>query len=335
MMCTQGEAGDAEAPGSTGSADYAIERIDTCFAPDAPTDYWIDHVRSNHGSLQLHFEDPPVFRGSKLVQKSATHQLVDFRSDALHYVRTDADANTDDQVGSFLIIARDGVLEVEQNGVQMRLQPGQAALVTKSRALQLRHGSGARGFTFEARDVECPVALQRHPTVVDLRNGLGSVVFAMLSTVSQQHRSLGSYEFTRSCTTLGELLAACLLERRGLPDTLESVERAVREYVAHHASDPDLTLRTIAGSLGWSVRQIQLALQHAGTTTSDLIRATRVNRAAELLHHSPPATTIGRIAFESGFRSTSTFDVVFKQYFGLTPREARALRRNAEATNNP
>lgn len=332
MVCIRKQAGNAKAPSSTGPADYAVDCIDTRVAPEAPIDYWVDQVHANHGSLQLHFEDPPVFRGGKLVQKNATHQLVDFWSDALHYVRTDADVNADEQRGSLLFIARHGVLDIDQGGVHMRLQPGQAAVITKSRAMQLRHASGVRGFTFQASDLECAMAPERHPAVVDLRNGLGLVVFAMISTVSQQHRSLDSYQFTRTCTTLCELLAACMLERRGLPDTLESVERAVREYIARHASDPDLSPRSIANSLGWSVRQIQLALQQAGTTASDLIRTTRVNHAADLLHHAPPSTTIARIAFESGFRSISTFDAVFKQYFGLTPHEARALRRSAQAT---
>src|SRR6202012_4395351 len=112
MMCRRGEAGNAKASSSTGPADYTVECIDTRVAPEAPIDYWVDQVRANHGSLQLHFEDPPVFRGGKLVQKNATHQLVDFWSDALHYVRTDADVNADDQQGSLLFIARHGVLEI-------------------------------------------------------------------------------------------------------------------------------------------------------------------------------------------------------------------------------
>ncbi|WP_156671341.1 MULTISPECIES: helix-turn-helix transcriptional regulator, partial [unclassified Mycobacterium] len=100
---------------------------------------------------------------------------------------------------------------------------------------------------------------------------------------------------------------------------------AVRQYVTAHSRDPELSPRAIAAALGWSVRQIQLALQQAGTTTSELIRSARVNRAADLLRGSSPGTTITSIAFESGFRSMSTFEAVFKQHFGVTPREARAL----------
>ena len=149
------------------------------------------------------------------------------------------------------------------------------------------------------------------------------MVRTMLSTVSKQHRSFDSYEFARCCATINDLLYACMPDRGGVPDSLGSVERAVREYVARHPCDPDLTPGVVARSLGWSVRQVQLALRRAGTTTSELIRSTRVTRAADLLRQAPPSTTITSIAFASGFRSMGTFELVFKKQFGLTPREAR------------
>lgn len=329
MICKQGEPANTRGSRSSGSADYTVEWSDTSAAPGKATEYWVDHVYKNHGSLHFQFVDAPMFRGGTLVQRNATHQLVDFCSDALTYRRTEADVKADGQQSNLLIVARHGTLDIEQSGVQMRLLPGQAALLTKSQGLQLRHDSGTRAWTFEAADVPCPRAAELCPTTVDLRDGLGSVVFSMLSTVNRQHRSLDSYQFTRSCTTLTELLMTCILERRGLPDTLDSVEHAVRQYVARHACEPDLTPRGVAKSLGWSVRQIQLALQQAGTTASDLIRTTRVNHAADLLRKSPPNTTITSIAFDSGFRSISTFEAVFKQYFGLAPRELRVSARQA------
>lgn len=305
--------------------DYVVEWNDTSGAVGEPTDFWVDHIRTNHGSMQFHFADPPVFRGGTVLQRNATHQLIDFWSDAVRCVRTAADVKADGRRGNMLLVARHGVLEVEQGGVHVRLVPGQAALLTKAKPLQIRHAFGVRGWTFEATDVNCPASIKRRPIVVDLRNGLGSVVFSMLSTVSEQHRTLDSYQFTRSCTTITDLLIASMLERCGLPDTLDSIEHAVRRYVAAHARDPELSPRLVATALGWSVRQIQLALQQAGTTTSELIRSTRVNHAADLLRVSPPHTTITSIAFDSGFRSMSTFEAVFKQYFGITPRDARAV----------
>jgi AraC-like DNA-binding protein len=284
----------------------------------------------HHGSVHMRLPDAENFQGGSMVQRSADHLLLDWWSEAVHYTRTDADVQADGRTGSLLLVPRRGVLDVEQGGKQVRLQPGQAVIITKSRASALGHDFWARAWTFDTMDArwqddQDDVAGQ--PVALDLAHGLGSVVRGMISTVSSQRQTLNGYEFARCCTTINDLLFACVTDRGGLPDTLDSVEYAVREYVARHACEPDLTPRSVARSLGWSVRQIQLALQRAGTTTTDLIRSTRVTRAADLLRHAPPDTTITSIAIASGFRSMTTFEVVFKKRFGITPREARALHR--------
>lgn len=208
--------------------------------------------------------------------------------------------------------------------------PGEGVLISRSRPLRFHHVCRARGWTFDVSDARIPDSRREGPVLVDLQGGLGSVVSAMISTVSAQHRCLDGYEFTRSCVTIGDLLYACMLDRGDLPDTLGSVEQAVRNYVARHACDPALTPASVARSLGWSIRQIQLAFQGTGTTTSDLIRLTRIIRAKDLLCKSPPDATIGSVAFAAGFRSISTFNAVFKKEFGLSSREARALHQAGE-----
>jgi AraC-like DNA-binding protein len=305
------------------ASSYVAERSDTRRALDDPAGYWVDHVCANHGSLHFLFPDTAKFRAGSVVQYNGNHRVVDFWSEGLHYAKTDADVRADGDLGSMLFIIRSGVLDFEQNRDRVHLQPGQALLLSKSRALQIRHNSWARGWTFDLADARRPINIPEGPVVLDFRRGLGSVVSSMISTVSMQYDTLDDYEFSRSCATINDLLFACLAGRGGAPDTLGSVEQAVREHVARHAANPDLTPTSVARALGWSVRQIQLALQRAGTTASDLIRTTRLRRAADLLRQSPSNTSIDSIAIASGFRSRSTFNTVFKQQFGLTPSEAR------------
>lgn len=302
---------------------YVAQRSDTRSALGDPAGYWVDHVCANHGSLHFVFPDMAKFRAGSVVQHNGDHRVVDFWSEGLHYAKTNADVRADGDLGSVLFIIRSGVLDFEQDSRQVRLQPGQALLLSKSRALQIRHNSWARGWTFDVADARRPLNLPEGPVAMDFRRGLGSVVSAMISTVSLQYDTLDDYEFSRSCATINDLLFACMTGRGGTPDTLGSVEQAVREHVARYASNPDLTPTGVAHALGWSVRQIQLALQRAGTTASDLIRTTRLTRAADLLRQSPPNTPIDAIAIASGFRSRSTFNTVFKQHFGITPSEAR------------
>ncbi|OBA64478.1 hypothetical protein A5647_02030 [Mycobacterium sp. 1100029.7] len=302
---------------------YVAERSDTRRAGGDPAGYWVDHVCANHGSLHFRFADAATFTAGSVVQHDGDFRVVDFWSEGLHYAKTSADVRADGDLGSMVFIGRRGVIDFEQDGERVRLYPGQALLLNKSRALGIRHDSWARGWTFDIADTRNPSHLRHGPVLMDFRHGLGSVVSAMISTVSLQYAGLDGYEFTRSCTTISDLLVASMVGRGAGPDTLDSVGEAVREYVAQHAGDPDLTPTKVARSLGWSVRQIQLALQRAGTTTSDLIRSTRLVRAADLLRQSPPHTSIDSVATASGFRSRSTFNTAFKKQFGFAPSELR------------
>jgi AraC-like DNA-binding protein len=329
MPSTKSGLSQPSEPEDTGG--YITECSDTRRASEDALGYWIDHIRTYQGSLHIRgFADTAVFRGRALVQRDADHQLVDKWSDSVHYSRTDADVRADGRSDSALIVPRRGVFDVEQAEERIRLRPGHGVIVSKARALQLRHDFWARSWTFNTIDGRWRGASEQRPVTLDLRHGLGSIVRTMIRAVSKQLRSLDSYEFARSCAAITDLLLACALDHGGLPDNLHSVERAVREYVALHACEPDLTPSTVARSLGWSVRQVQLALQRAGTTTSDLIRSTRLTSAADLLRNSPPGTTIASIASASGFRSMTTFEVAFKKQFCITPSEARIAHRRGE-----
>lgn len=306
---------------------YSVECSDTRRAPQDPAGYWADHVCANHGSLHFRFANPSTYQARTVVQRSADYRVVDFWSEGLHYCKTAADVRADGDLGNIFFLGRRGVLDFEQDGERVCVQPGQGVLISKSRALHMHHQWWARGWTFDVADARLPETMRRGPVVLNLQHGLGAVVATMIASVSTQHRSMDHYAFMRSCATINELLFAFTLDRGAVPDTLASVEQAVREYVAAHGCESDVTPTSIARSLGWSVRQIQMALQRAGTTTSELIRTTRVARAADLLCQSVPARTVTDIAFASGFRSMTTFEVAFKRHFGMTPREARAIYR--------
>lgn len=100
---------------------------------------------------------------------------------------------------------------------------------------------------------------------------------------------------------------------------------AARAYVDERSDDPDLTPASMARELGWSLRQLQLALRTAGTTPAELLRARRLDRARSRLEDPRwNAVSVGGIAFASGFGSLSAFGTAFRARFGTTPRAVRA-----------
>ncbi|WP_332459819.1 helix-turn-helix transcriptional regulator [Nocardiopsis gilva] len=113
-------------------------------------------------------------------------------------------------------------------------------------------------------------------------------------------------------------------DRPDAPRQLADVEDAVRRHIREHAADPGLNCAAMARSLGWSLRQVQVALQQAGTTPSELIREERLRLVRDRLR-SPAYRhmSITELAYATGFSSASALSTAFKRRFGITPREAR------------
>jgi AraC-like DNA-binding protein len=113
-------------------------------------------------------------------------------------------------------------------------------------------------------------------------------------------------------------------ERPDTPNPLAGVETVVRRHIRAHAADPALTGTSVARALGWSLRQIQLALQHAGTTPRDLIREERLRMVRDRLRCGHcEHLTITELAHATGFSSASAMSTAFRRRFGVSPREMR------------
>ena len=98
----------------------------------------------------------------------------------------------------------------------------------------------------------------------------------------------------------------------------------MRGYVRRHAADPGLNGARMARELGGSLRQVQLALQHVGTTPRDLIREERLRLVKERLRD--PAyrhMSITELGYASGFVSASALSTMFRRRYGMSPREMR------------
>jgi len=80
----------------------------------------------------------------------------------------------------------------------------------------------------------------------------------------------------------------------------------------------------MAQDLGWSLRQVQLALQRAGTTPRELIREERLRLVRDRLRNPLDRNvTITDLAHATGFSSASALSHAFRQRFGVSPRELR------------
>ncbi|WP_063039510.1 AraC family transcriptional regulator [Nocardia grenadensis] len=306
------------------SEPYLVGRADTAaVAADESADFWAERVCRNQGTVRFRFADASTFRGSMAMQGYAGYLLIDVCSDGIIYSRTPKDIRRDDDASLRLSIPTTGVLNLRQEDNAVQVFPGQAALFTKTRPADFGQPQNTQAWVMNIPTGGLPFDIGDGPAVIDLRTGLGSVVAGMISELGQQRAAMDGLGFATACDVIVDLVKLCLRPPEGSLTTLGTVDTAVRDYVRRHAAEPELTPNVIAHNLGWSLRQVQLALQGTGTTPSELIRIERLDRARQLLRGASVDRTVAEIAYASGFRSLSAFGAAFKARYGLTPQEAR------------
>jgi AraC-like DNA-binding protein len=90
----------------------------------------------------------------------------------------------------------------------------------------------------------------------------------------------------------------------------------------------DLTLPAVAARLKLTPHHVQRLFEHGGSTFSGFVLDQRLARAHRLLTDPRRIdSTIGAIAFESGFGDLSYFNRTFRRHYGATPSEIRVVPR--------
>lgn len=314
---------------------YIVEELDTADVDQRErADFWTEHIGSYQSQMGFRYAQPENFLGEAVRQRTNSYQLVKFGSGAIEYTRTLRQARQDPDDDYRLLLPLSGEITLRQDGEEARLARGTGALVSFGSPFQCLHSDGIEAFilTIPAREVDNRLNT-RSPVAagIDLTRGLGRVVGTMLTSLHEERDYLTEPQFDAVSDRVVELV--CMLaagdDRPDVPGQLGEVESMVRRYVRKHVADPRLTGTAVAHALGWSLRQVQLALQRAGTTPRELIREERLRLVRDrLLCGECEHMTITDLAYASGFSSASALSTAFRQRYGVSPRELRqSVRR--------
>ncbi|MEU6699732.1 AraC family transcriptional regulator [Pseudonocardia sp. NPDC046786] len=291
-------------------------------------DTWRTLTTALQGAMTCHFGDRAEFGGTLTRTRTDRYQVLSWNSTPIRYERTDRHIRADGIDSCLLVAPARGRVVLGGGHGPAVLDDGTAALIRMDRPFEVTHGRGAQlvVVTMTGREITRHVGrLPGGTSPIDLRTGLGTILRAVLQATLAQER-LPADHFDAVVERLGEL-TGILVAGQGTAGTgtLGEIEIAVRRHVREHVDDPDLNASSIAAALGWSTRQVQLALQRAGTTARELIREERLTRArARLTCGAHRGMSVTEIAHLSGFRSVSTFSTAFRQRFGASPRAVRA-----------
>ncbi|MGW0707187.1 helix-turn-helix domain-containing protein [Streptomyces sp. NPDC002643] len=309
---------------------YIVEALDTEDVEQRErADFWTENIGSYQARMGFRYAHQENFLGETVRQRSDHYQLVKYRSDAIEYTRTLRQVRQDPDEDYRLLLPVGGNIVLRQEGEEARLTRGSGALVTFAAPFQCLQSDDIDAFIFTipAREVDGRLGAKSPVAAgLDLTRGLGRIVGSMLTSLHEERDHLSEPEFNAVSDRVVELI--CMLavgdDRPDVPGQLGEVEAMVRRYVREHVADPHLTGTTVARALGWSLRQIQLALQHAGTTPRELIREERLRLVRDrLLCGECEHMTITDLAYASGFSSASALSTAFRRRYGVSPRELR------------
>jgi two-component system response regulator YesN len=119
------------------------------------------------------------------------------------------------------------------------------------------------------------------------------------------------------------LLSALTFRDSHLNEPYAAMMRQVKQYLATHYGDPNLSLQEVARDINLSPSHFSMVFgQEAGTTFRSYLTEIRIGRAKELLR----TTTLrpSEIAVQVGYSDPHYFSYVFRKRTGLTPTEFRS-----------
>ena len=92
--------------------------------------------------------------------------------------------------------------------------------------------------------------------------------------------------------------------------------------------NPDVTLKEIAQTLGLTQRRVTQAIKARkdDNTLAEYLTTKRLLEGCRLLVEQPN-WTVDAVAHEAGFGGTTTFRTIFRNRFGMSPKQYREKKR--------
>jgi AraC-like DNA-binding protein len=243
-----------------------------------------------------------------------------------------------------LIVQVTGSSRIEQFGRACTIYPGDWCLIDGQQPLECK--------TLEERN-ECLIlrlegsfepqklVLLRQSAArrCSSRSGLSRILLRLMTEATDQTDRLNPCHRTRLKRVIIDTIWDAAREQ--LDGPLAVVHRnvtspRVKAYIERHLADPELSVNGIAAACAMSVRTIHRAFESdpAGSV-SDYIWTRRLSHcAASLRDPSQVHRSITDVCFSWGFNSTSHFSRLFKERFGVSPREYRTGQDSVAGTQS-
>lgn len=223
---------------------------------------------------------------------------------------------------------------VTQRGRSAVLQPGDSALYSSTDIYQLSFDGEFKQLVVQFPKKELLARLPNADLLTAQRlsgsNELGQLVG---NNILHFSRMMG-----RSSELVQEYLQDIILDlittalaslddhthELSLPD--QHLLLRAKSYIHMNLSDPNLDRKSLAHAMGMSVRSLSAIFAGRGSSVAAYIRDTRLDTIAHnMLDDRFKRQSISEIALRWGFNNLQHFSRIFRNRFGVSPREYRTM----------
>jgi AraC-like DNA-binding protein len=306
-------------------------------APASRSRHWHEAIASTYFPLDLSFRNAATFEGELRNWTLGEVSLSRLTSAALLYRRLPkhfAGVRGED----FLVtIPARAEVHFAQCGKEVRCNPGAFFLERNHEPYEFSHAEAADLWVLKI-DASVLGGRVRAPdrfcgTAFDAANGASGLLVDVLHLIPGRFAAMTEELRAMVGRQIVELLALALqADARTLASAGSSSVRTahlmrIESHVRRHLHDPGMDPEAVARACGISIRYLHQLLRDTDQTLGRWIRDQRLAACSEDLKHPGNRETIAAIAYRRGFSGQAQFSRVFRERFGLSPKEFREQHR--------
>lgn len=303
-------------------------------------DWYADIISREVMPTALSSERPADFQGEAAVLDLGELRVAKFDLSPLRSRRTPAMIRRGDPEQYQLALLRQGATSMSQHRNECTVGPGDLMLWDTSRPSDnaMRAGTGrVRATVLMLPRTVMPLRSQRLDQLLARRipgdRGMAAILASFMTSLDEVHGSPFEPEASRRLGSAAvDLVAACLAQHLDSESRLPSEVRAqallqrINAFIEHNLGDPELNPSAIAARHSISVRSLHQLFRDQEESVQARIRRRRLEQCrAELARPGLGAHRVHAIAARWGFSGPVVFSRSFREAYGLSPTEFRAL----------
>lgn len=291
------------------------------------TAYWRDHIWASMGRFDVATHDAH-FRAAVMSRQVGGFTVARVKAPPHNLSRSHQQARGDDRRLFKFVVQHQGTIFIEQNDKRLALKPGHWTLYDTTRPFRFYSEEETRqsAVLMRAEDLHlkdlAPYSLRNHSTAQGYSSMLQT---ALMTAVSDHGRDCADGDVG---VMIARLTRLALLEHgslEGRRTSHEVMRERIDGYLDQHLSRSDLSIDTIAHGLNCSKRYLHKVFLEGDCTLSEYILQRRLEASRKsLIDPAAGQLSVTDIAYAWGFSSLAYFSRVFKQSYGMSPRDYRA-----------